>query len=256
VLFGAEVRVDREFLARLDTEVVRRRFRKRAVEVHPDRAAVLRRHPAALAEAFKQVEQAYRTVRAHLDAGQQAKGSSGATAARPPSASPAQPVRPARQSTSAATSAAGRSPPSPGPGSGAALVDHYWSGPIPSRTLRLGEFLYYSGHISWLELIRGLVWQARQRPRFGQVANRFGYLTLDGIAAILAQRQGEERIGEAALRLCFLTNLQQQVVLHAQQRGCRRIGDYFVEAGLLASPDLERFGRSARAHNARVALAR
>ena len=119
----------------------------------------------------------------------------------------------------------------------------------------MGEFLYYSGHISWLELIRALVWQAQQRPCFGLVARRFGYLTPERITSVLAQRRVEEKIGEAALRLRFITSLQRQVVLHSQQRGCRRIGDYFVESGLLATMDLERIVHEVRVHNARVAFA-
>jgi hypothetical protein len=218
VLFGSGVRLDPGFLAKLDVDLVRRRFRKRAVEVHPDRAAVLRRHPAVLAEA------------------------------------PCTPPRPARAASPASPPAAKRAAAAPRPCTGA--TDHHWSGPIPSRTLRMGEFLYYSGRISWLELIRALVWQGQQRTCFGQVARRFGYLTPDRITSVLAQRRGEEKIGEAALRLRFITSLQQQVVLHAQQRGCRRIGDYFVESGLLAFADLERISHSVRAHNARVAFAR
>jgi hypothetical protein len=245
ILFGAGVRLDQDFLGQLDADMVRRRFRKRAVEVHPDRAAVLRRHPAVLAEAFKEVEAAYRTLRAHLAAGERAQArADGPGPCRP--TSPARPVRPSSSSPSQASSS---------PRSSAGMTDHRWSGPIPSRTLRIGEFLYYSGHISWLELIRALVWQAQQRPCFGQVAHRFGYLTPERITSVLAHRRIEEKIGEAAMRLRFITSLQQQVVLHAQQRSCRRIGDYFVESGLLAAADLERIGHSVRAHNARVAFA-
>ncbi len=231
VLFGAGVHLDQRFLAQLDADTVRRRFRKRAVEVHPDRAAVLRRHPAVLAEAFKEVEAAYRTLCTHLGAGK-----------RTPASPAAPPPRPA-------------SPPSARAANGQA-TDHHWSGPIPPRTLRFGEFLYYSGRISWLQLIRALAWQSQQRTRFGQVARRFGYLTPERVAAVLAYRRADEKIGEAALRLRFMTSLQQQVVLQAQQRSSRRIGDYFVDAGLVTPADLERFGHGVRAHNARVALAR
>jgi hypothetical protein len=238
VLFGAGVQVDQGFLARLDVATVRRLFRKRAIEIHPDRAAILHRHPAALAELFKQVEAAYRTLRAHLEAGEAAQR---LPPARPTPARPAAPARPV---------------PSWPPGADAAVADHHWTGPIPSRTLRLGEFLYYSRRISWLELIRALVWQGRQRPRFGQVATRLGYLTPERLASVLSHRRGQEKIGEAALRLRFISSLQQQVVLQAQQRGCRRIGDYFVQSGLVAAPELDELGRSVRAHNARVASAR
>ena len=137
----------------------------------------------------------------------------------------------------------------------AAQGDHFWSGPIPSRTLRLGEYLYYTGRISWMNLIRALAWQARQRPRFGQVATRLGYLSPELIAEALSRRQSQERIGEVALRLRLLTRLQQQVVLDAQSRGGSRIGSYFVQSGLLPQSDLDGIMREVRAHNARVSFA-
>jgi hypothetical protein len=228
VLFGAEVRVDRRFLAGLDAATVRRRFRQRAVEVHPDRAAVLLRPQSVLLEAFKQVAEAYRALCAYLAADR------GAVAPR----------------------VADRSPPARHGPEPTAVVDHRWSGPIPSRSLRLGEYLYYSGRISWHTLISALVWQARQRAPFGQVATRYGYLTPERVARVLANRRTQEKIGEAALRLRLMTPREQQVVLHAQACGVRRIGDYFVAAGLFGSGELDRFGQGVRVHNARVAGSR
>jgi hypothetical protein len=229
VLFGAEARVDQRFLVGLNPETVRRRFRQRAIEVHPDRAAVLRRPPSVLVEAFQQVAEAYRTLCAYLAAD--------------------------RRSVAPARTVADRTPPARHPSGPAAraVPDHHWSGPMPSRSLRLGEYLYYSRRISWHTLIRALVWQARQRPPFGQLASRFGYLTPELVATILEQRRMQEKIGEAALRLRLLTTREQQVVLHAQKRSVRRIGDYFVEAGVLGPEEIERIGQGARAHNARVA---
>lgn len=252
VLFGAEARADPSFLARLNLDMVRRRFHRRAIEVHPDRAAVLRRPPAVLVEAFKQVEGAYRILRAYLAADKQSVAPPVNRAPSPSAPRPAPSPRPG----AAARAAAGRSPAARGSAFDTALIDHRWSGPVPSRTLRLGEYLYYSGHISWLELIRALVWQARQRPQFGQVASRLGFLTPELVARVMTHRKTRERIGEAALRLCLMNCREQQVVLHAQRCGSRRLGDYFVETGLLSAADVERCGRGVRAHNARVALAR
>jgi hypothetical protein len=134
-------------------------------------------------------------------------------------------------------------------------MDHYWHSGLPSRTLRFGEYLYYSGRISWMQLIRALVWQAGQRPRFGQLAAQFGYLTPDSITQSLSHRRSDERIGEAALRLHLMSALQHQVVLLAQTSGRRRIGDFFLESKALQPFDLEDLGHAFRQHNARVALA-
>ena len=243
-LFGPQARPGGEFLAGLDTAALRRQFRRKAMDVHPDRAAALRRHPAALAEAFMKVEAAYRTLCEHLNAGARAARASPPTA-RSTAAPTAHPAEPHRGSPVPKTAQTAPVP-----------SDHFWSGPVPSRTLRLGEYLYYTGRISWMNLIRALAWQGRQRPRFGQVAARLGYLSPELIAEALSRRQSQERIGEAALRLRLITRLQQHVVLDAQSRGGSRIGGYFVQSGLLLPSDLDGFMRGAWAHNARVTFAR
>jgi hypothetical protein len=249
VLFGPQPEIDEDFVDRLDVTSVRRRFRQRAMEVHPDRAAVLGRSPAALARAFGQVESAYRVLLQHLQSGQRNRQPPAhERAATPRDARHWPPASPPRPSTRPAWQACPRSEPPP--------PDHFWHGQLPPRTLRFGEYLYYSGRIPWMQLIHALVWQTRQHPRFGQVAASLGYLTDESIAQSLSRRRPSEKIGEAALRLRLLSDLQQQVVLRAQTRGRRRIGDYFLETGLLAATDLTQLEHGFRAHNARVTLAR
>jgi hypothetical protein len=245
VLFGPRAQFDREFLATLDLAVVRQRFRRCAMDMHPDRAAVLGRSPTALAEGFKHVEAAYRTLTQHLKSGlrieplvpsvQRPTGSDRPWASHAPP--PTQPQ--ARPRPPAATRP----------------LDHFWHSGLPLRPLRFGEYLYYSGRISWMQLIRALVWQAGQAPRFGQLAAQFGYLTPETILRALSHRRPNEKIGEAALRMRLLSALEQQVVLLAQAHGRRRLGDYFLESGTLGASDLEHHGHAFRQHNARVALA-
>ena len=64
------------------------------------------------------------------------------------------------------------------------LGTSYYPGNVPKRKLRFGEFLYYNKHIDWDTLIRAVVWQARSRPRLGEIAVR-GYLTRDNVIRIL-----------------------------------------------------------------------
>ena len=249
VLFGARAELERDFVARLDLDSVRRRFRKRAMELHPDRAAVLGRSPAALAEAFKQAEAAHRGLSEHIKAGRRVE---------PAADSKPWPTRPAPGPGPTPRPGPPRAQPQAGPRPRppAEPIDHYWKAGLPSRTLRFGEYLYYSGRIPWVQLIRALVWQAGLRPRFGQLAERYGYLTPAAIVQAMSRRWPSERIGEAALRLRLMTDLQQQAVLSAQRQGGRRIGNYFLESGALREIDLENLSRAFRAHNARIALSR
>jgi curved DNA-binding protein CbpA len=53
---------------------------------------------------------------------------------------------------------------------------------IPKRRLRLGEYLYYSGKISWQELISAITWQRKnntmkKKSFFGMYFIKFGILT-------------------------------------------------------------------------------
>jgi hypothetical protein len=240
-LFGPQAQLDLDFLVGLDLAVVRRRFRKCAMAMHPDRAATLGRSPAALAERFKHVQAAYRTLTEHLKSGRRIDPPGGNVQPPPrserpsprPTPAPAQPQARPRSQTAAR-------PP-----------DHFWHSGLPLRPLRFGEYLYYAGRISWMQLIRALVWQAGQRPRFGQLAAQFGYLTPDSILQLLSHRRPSEKIGEAALRMRLLSALEHQVVLLAQSRGRRRIGDYFIETATLRASEIEDLGRAFRQHNAR-----
>jgi len=245
VLFGPRVALDHVFLARVDLAELRRVFRARAMELHPDRAAVVGRNATALAESFKRIEAAYRALSAHLEAGGRldaAPGTAAATTPRTPGSFRHRPPAPG--------------PKTPRPQPSNRPMDHYWHSGLPARTLRFGEYLYYSGRISWMQLIRALVWQAGQRPRFGQLAAQLGYLTPSAVTESLARRRADERIGEAALRLELMSALQHQVVLLAQNQGKRRIGDFFLESRALQPFDLETLGHAFRQHNARAALAR
>jgi hypothetical protein len=241
LLFGPQARLDLDFLAGLDLAVVRRRFRKCAMEIHPDRAATLGRSPAALAESFKHVQAAYRTLTEHLKSGRRIDPPGPNVEPPPRSEWPSPRPAPATAQPQAR----------PRPETAARPPDHFWHSGLPLRPLRFGEYLYYAGRISWMQLIRALVWQAGQRPRFGQMAAQFGYLTPDSILQVLSHRRPTEKIGEAALRMRLLSALEHQVVLLAQSHGRRRIGDYFIENATLRASEMEDLGRAFRQHNAR-----
>ena len=125
---------------------LRRAFRARALEAHPDRALVLGRPEQALAEAFHQARWAHELLRAVAD---------GTPVAVRPSGPPIERPRP------------------------------------PSRRVRLAEYLYASGRISWECLLEALVWQQRQRPRprIGEFFVRRGLATAAEIATIAARLQ-------------------------------------------------------------------
>lgn len=226
VLFGPQLATAPGFLASLDPVTIKHGYRKRALEVHPDRARAAGRNQLAMTELFKDVQLAYRMLAGYV-----------ATRGR----QPAQPV--VRK----------RATPTPRESPAPACLDGFWPGSVPRRRLRLGEYLYYSQRISWIALIDAIVWQNRQRPRFGQLATRLGHLSTDLVHRVLGARRPGEKIGDAAMRLDLLTLLQRDLILRAQAGSQRRFGQGLVETGVLQPAELSEILQRLRRHNASVA---
>jgi hypothetical protein len=123
---------------------------------------------------------------------------------------------------------------------------------MPQRPLRFGEFLYFRRVITWQQLIQALVWQRRQRPRLGEIATRWRWLSPEEVDALLRAKAPGDRIGEALVRHGLITPFQLRVLLHQQRRLQLPIGRFFVDAGLLSVEALEQFLRHQDLHNLRT----
>ena len=126
---------------------------------------------------------------------------------------------------------------------------------VPRWELRLGQYLYYSGRISRMSLLEALAWQRRRRPRFGEIASRCRLLDDRQIDEIIEARQRRERFGEAAIRTGHLTGAHRLAVLGRQRKLQPRIGQYFVDRGLLSSGEIDGAATDMREHNAKIAAA-
>ena len=199
---------------------VREAFRRRALETHPDRAQALGRSEASLAEDFRHIFEAYQIL-------------SREEAAPPP--------RPVAQRT---RERASRPP-----------LDHLHRAPLPHRTLLFAEFLYYSGRASWRNLVEAVAWQRRQRPAIGRIAVEWGHLSDEEVREILDRRRREgsaaEPFGEYARKQGFLSSAQLLALLGRQRRLQRRIGQFFVECGIVAETEISSLDQDLSRHNAR-----
>ena len=199
---------------------VRDAWRRRALETHPDRAAALGRDEQEMAREFQALHEAYRTL---CPANQPCVE---APPVRPP---PSEPRRPSR-------------PP----------VDHVHRGGLPRRPLLFAEYLYYSGRVSWRNLVEAVAWQRRQRPAIGRIAVEWGHLDDAQVREVLqARRGGEKPFGEIARQMGLLTGAQLLALLGRQRRLQRRIGEYFVEVGILGHGEVPVLEAEFLAHNAR-----
>ena len=229
LLFPSTIAVDAGFLDTIAGEDLKAAFRKKALKTHPDRSIALGRSQEELNRMFQEVSSAYKTLEAYF-----LQRETGAfETARPHS------QRARRPASAMRTVRPGKD-------------DYYYTGLVPERELRLGEFLYYSKIISWRTLINAIVWQKRQRPLFGQIARQWKFLSDDDIRLILQHKGRDEVFGEFALRHGFLSRFQQMAVTGRQRQLQPLIGMHFVERGLMTLFQVNMLVRRKDLHNHRV----
>jgi len=129
---------------------------------------------------------------------------------------------------------------------------YYCRGPVPFYNLEIGSYLFYSGQISYWELIEALTWQRMQRPIIGNVALRWGWLAKPSIVRITAAGNAPGRFGEKAVRLGLLSDFQVRTLLYYQRSQQERLGKYFITKKILTSDQLDHFVQKLQVHNARV----
>ncbi len=230
---------------------VRRAWRVLAVATHPDAARRGEAKSSQDGRRFIQASHAYELLMGYL-LSRPAPRSPGAGASRPRAAQAAPrgstEKRPSgeKRGASEKRSTAGKRPTTEK--RGGAL---YYRGPVPRRRLRLAEFLYYTGRVSWQSLISAVVWQRRAQPRFGEIARELRSISSQDLARILGSRLRHEQTGETARRLRLLTAAEVERILRLQRARRRLIGRYFVEKESMTSAMLDALLHELYRHNAR-----
>lgn len=132
------------------------------------------------------------------------------------------------------------------------VSDHFYKSYIPKRKLLFGQFLYYSGLVSWRTLFDAISWQRRQRPLIGQIALDWGILSSDEIQRILTERSYKENFGEYALRKGYITYFEFSAIIGKQKMLQRPIGEYFLQQGILCRSEIEKMIERLKNHNRKV----
>ena len=242
VLFVDSGQVTGSLLQSVQLPEIKKAYRRRALDTHPDRFAWSDELQRKLCtERFIEVTNAYETLNSYLflrDKGfvlERERPRESEPLRRERAARAPQP-RPARPSYE---------------GSQSAFSFSYWESGVPGRGLRFGEFLYYSRIIPWRSLIAALVWQRRQRPRIGEIAQRWRWFTEPEIVRLLHRRRPAERLGEVLLRHHLISRFQLEVLLWQQQKYQKPIGEYFLRQGFLTEAQLHRYLQHQHQHNLR-----
>lgn len=223
VLFGSDLRLNIDFLQYLQSSGAHSAFRKRAKTTHPDSC---HKHPQKRprqVRLFQDLNKAHQLVQNYLRQrdllGARIRTSTATRNPRPTNS--AHRDRPHTRSS---------------------------QGPLPTRPLQFGIYLYYRGQISYSALIGALTWQRQQRPAIGQIAQRWGWLEEQEIGQVLSCHKAG-RFGERAEHLGLLSQIQVRAILLHQRTRQDKLGSYFIDQGLLTTGEIECMLRDLSEHN-------
>jgi hypothetical protein len=234
-LFGPEPDISRGFLLYLQPSGAKSAYRKKAKETHPDfyyteDFSVQQQQ----AEQFRSVSDAYDIVNKFFAERQNGRwnpsADTGPEHSRQKSHWHSSPEHRASDNQNSA----------------------YYRGPLPHHFLEIGRYLYYSGHISYGDLIKAIMWQRYQRPIIGSVALRWGWLINPSIEAISSASNLPGRFGEKAVRLGLLSDFQVKTLLYYQRSQQERLGKYFILNNILTSGQLDNLVNKLSDHNSAV----
>jgi hypothetical protein len=240
LLFAPDTKNYKDILESVEESEIKRAFRKRAMQTHPDRfVSSGAEYQKRCSERFIAISNAYEILNAYLksrDNGfsfrQRDTGANGNSGTR----------QHPRKRQSPPTAHSKEQPRD-------FYTHSFWQKDVPRRHLRFGEFLYYSGAIPWKILIRALVWQVKQRPRIGEIAQKWRWLNETQITNLLNNRHPGERLGELLLHHGMISPFQLTVLLWQQKRIQKPIGEYFVQQRLLSEGKIQEFLRRQQKHN-------
>jgi hypothetical protein len=115
----------------------------------------------------------------------------------------------------------------------------YYEGLMPTIALKTGLFLYYSGKISYEQMVEALVWQRNMRPPIGELAVQWNWIHKSFIEIVLKDVARGGQFGERAVSMGLLKESQVKVLLRHQYFLQKPIGHYFVNNKILTSAEIK-----------------
>ncbi|WP_022851579.1 hypothetical protein [Limisalsivibrio acetivorans] len=226
-IFNDDTRFTGEFVRSLDKDTLKKVFRSRVREVHPDlyrggdSSELRRRH-----EEFIRLKSSFETVSAFISMNEKRKLAENAKRA-----STEQVRRDYYQSQQRRKHA------------------QYYRGALPKRRLRLGEYLYYSGIVSYRDLSGAVVWQRSERDRIGDIAKMWGWFNESDIVPLIMNKRPGELIGTILTKNDVISGFNLRVLLTAQRKAQPLIGRYFLDNDVLDVRTLASAITRVRYHN-------
>ena len=204
-------------------------YRNKAFETHPDRARVLGKSESEMIERFKEISSAYAKIFSFISEKHRLENDYSKPFARKCKRETASSWKNNQKKT------------------------WRFNGSFSySAELLLGQFLYFSGVISWKELLDAIKWQRSQRPVFGKIAIDWLILSENEVLSILKERHHRDRFGEYALRNGYINSFELMAILGKQRMMQKRFGEYFIKKGIATEEEMEMLVQKQKMHNGNI----
>lgn len=213
---GGKCSVD--FIKTIKPSTLKKVYRKKALETHPDRCNISGSDSAESGELFLKVKSAYEILKPVAD---------GTTDVKRP--------------RDLKTKSNDDKP-----------FDAFYSGVVPLHTLLFGQFLYYSGAITWKTLMDAIVWQRRKKKIYGQIALQWKMLSEKDITHIMRKKKPHERFGAYAKKSGYLTIFQHLAIMGKQRKEGSLFGEFFIQKGILTKRQVDNLVQKTINHNSQV----
>jgi hypothetical protein len=236
VLFGPGIHVDMRFLDSLEMSHLKSAFRRRALATHPD--LFVNEHPESRQyrnDLFISARESYQRLCQFVASQASRRAFQWLTANYTNWASGAP--------SSTFGSSFHRNPFTP--------QSRYSPNLAPWWPLRTGEYLYYTKVINWKLLVNSLVWQKQHRPRIGDIAQRWGWISEEEIRPCLFNRPYGFQLGRVLVWNGLISEYQLGILLARQSQLQKPIGRYYILQNCFSEFDFQRYLHDLRVHNHR-----
>jgi curved DNA-binding protein CbpA len=251
LLFDSEIFNYVDFLNSLSSSVLKSAYRKKALETHPDRSLALGKCKDKMDNRFKDVISAYERLDSFIQAEEKIilknevrRNKKSRTTKRR--------TQYKQENSSGFSNKKNTNKNNSSQKKQSDVSGRLYEGNIPRRKLLIGQFLYYSGLISWNTLFEAVYWQRKQRPIIGKIALDWGILTPEEIRRILTERNYKDNFGEYALRNGFITQFEFMAIIAKQKNLQPPIGKYFIQNGILGDQGLINMIQGLKSHNTKI----
>ena len=219
-------------LENLTANVLKKTYRKKIFQNHPDRAVVLGVDRSILDERSKEITFAYDMLLQYVEAKR----------------------RPARKHAGRGNVRTGAT--KGGPWVKKTIDETLFSSmnkyQMPPVAISLIHYLYYLDVIDFKIVVESLTWQKNERPYLGKLAREMNFLSDDDTALIVRSRRRKELFGACAIRLGLLTSGQVSLLLVEQDARTPRIETYLLRHAILNERELEFVMEKLDDHNVRA----